>query len=539
MRNLRLLFFSLFFFICTTTSFAQGDSVFVDLSSAHSTVYSHLYFLQPESYEPQKAARVFQSENPEEAKELAIMLKQYLDATGLYVDLDVIPKEANYRDSLTGKQRYALFSAVPEIYLEKQGVSWYYSKQTAFALPKLHNSVMSVGSKFLMNLMPSLSYSRILGIEFWQWLGIVILFIITGLLHALLTWLVQFVLRQLNKRVSNHSTSIEGSYGVAKALSLMLLSVLLIKVVPTLQLPIGLSKYVFLLLKVLTPIYGTIAAYRAVNIVNYYLERRAEKTDTSLDDQLVPLIRKLLRVVVVVVGILFILSAFEFNITALLAGISIGGLAIALAAQDTLKNLFGSLMIFIDRPFQIGDAIEAPDISGSVEEIGFRSSRVRTFENSLVSVPNGRLADMTINNRGMRRYRRFKMMISLTYDTPPELIEKFVEGLREMVAHHPSTRKDSYEIHFNNMGATSLDILFYAFFEVAGWTDELRGRHEILIAILKLAEQLGVRFAFPTQTLQIEEFPEKKSLVPEYNTEETALSQKLEEFMSEYRQKFR
>ncbi len=539
MRNLRLLFFSLFFFICTTTSFAQGDSVFVDLSSAHSTVYSHLYFLQPESYEPQKAARVFQSENPEEAKELAIMLKQYLDATGLYVDLDVIPKEANYRDSLTGKQRYALFSAVPEIYLEKQGVSWYYSKQTAFALPKLHNSVMSVGSKFLMNLMPSLSYSRILGLEFWQWLGIVILFIITGLLHALLTWLVQFVLRQLNKRVSNHSTSIEGSHGVAKALSLMLLSVLLIKVVPTLQLPIGLSKYVFLLLKVLTPIYGTIAAYRAVNIVNYYLERRAEKTDTSLDDQLVPLIRKLLRVVVVVVGILFILSAFEFNITALLAGISIGGLAIALAAQDTLKNLFGSLMIFIDRPFQIGDAIEAPDISGSVEEIGFRSSRVRTFENSLVSVPNGRLADMTINNRGMRRYRRFKMMISLTYDTPPELIEKFVEGLREMVAHHPSTRKDSYEIHFNNMGATSLDILFYAFFEVAGWTDELRGRHEILIAILKLAEQLGVRFAFPTQTLQIEEFPEKKSLVPEYNTEETALSQKLEEFMSEYRQKFR
>jgi MscS family membrane protein len=169
---------------------------------------------------------------------------------------------------------------------------------------------------------------------------------------------------------------------------------------------------------------------------------------------------------VVAIGLLYVLQSLNFDITTLLAGISIGGIALALAAQDTLKNFFGSLMIFIDKPFQIGDWINFNEVDGTVEEVGFRSTRVRTFANSLVYVPNGKLADSTIDNFGLRQYRRFSTTISLTYDTPTALIRQFVDGLNEIVANHPDTRKDFWEVKLNTMGSHSLNIMFYIFFAV-------------------------------------------------------------------------
>jgi MscS family membrane protein len=219
----------------------------------------------------------------------------------------------------------------------------------------------------------------------------------------------------------------------------------------------------------------------------------------------------------VVIGGLFILQNLNVNITALLAGISIGGLAIALAAQDTLKNFFGSLMIFIDKPFSVGHWITSGDLDGTVEEVGFRSTRIRTFRNSLTYVPNGKLADSTIDNHGLRQYRRFFMHISITYDTPPDLIEVFVEGLRKIVDRHPNTRKDFYIVEFNDMGDFALKIMFYIFFAVPTWPEELRARHEVLVEIVRLAEKIGIRFAFPTQTLHMENFPGQHSLTPQYD----------------------
>ncbi|MDH5610267.1 MAG: mechanosensitive ion channel family protein, partial [Cyclobacteriaceae bacterium] len=198
----------------------------------------------------------------------------------------------------------------------------------------------------------------------------------------------------------------------------------------------------------------------------------------------------------------------------LLTGLSIGGLAFALAAQDTIKNFFGSLMIFIDKPFQIGDWITSGDIDGTVEEVGFRSSRVRTFRNSVMYVPNGKMADSLIDNHGLRQYRRFFTQIAITYDTPPELIDGFVEGLRKIVLSHPDTRKDYYNVFLNDLGPSSLNIMFYIFFEVPDWTAELKARHEVLLEIIRFAKQLGVHFAFPTQTLHVENFPGQPSLSP-------------------------
>ena len=252
------------------------------------------------------------------------------------------------------------------------------------------------------------------------------------------------------------------------------------------------------------------------------MDRLSDKTDNTLDDQLVPLVRKALRSFVVIIGALFILDNLDFNVTAFLAGLSIGGLAFALAAQDTIKNFFGSLMIFIDKPFQIGDWVTSGEIDGTVEEVGFRSTRIRTFRNSVTYVPNGKLADAVVDNHGLRQYRRFSTKLALTYDTPPHLVELFVEGLRKIVEQHPDTRKDYYEVHLNDLGAHSLDVMFYIFFAVPSWSEELKAKHEILLKVMKLADTLGVRFAFPTQTLHMESFPGHAGLMPGYgrSTEE-------------------
>ena len=211
------------------------------------------------------------------------------------------------------------------------------------------------------------------------------------------------------------------------------------------------------------------------------------------------------------------MSVLGVEITPLLAGASVGGLALALAAQDTLKNFFGSITIYTDSPFEIGDWIVFDGGEGVVEEIRVRSTRIRTFHNSVISVPNGILADLKIDNMGRRRFRRFRSQIGLTYDTPPDLIDAYITGLREIVKEHPKTKNDPYEIHLNEFGTSSLNILVYIFFEVENWSQELKARQEFMLEAIRLAKELNVRFAFPTSTLHIEEMPGEQSLTPSYS----------------------
>jgi MscS family membrane protein len=307
---------------------------------------------------------------------------------------------------------------------------------------------------------------------------------------------------------------------------------MLIIFVPVLQLPITVNHYLIMILRALVPLFGTIMAYKLVDILGEYMMKIALKTESTMDDQIVPILKRVIKIFVMIIGFLLILNQLHFNITALLAGISIGGLAFALAAQDTIKNFFGSLMILFDRPFQIGDWITAGDIDGTVEEVGFRSTRVRTFRNSLITVPNGKLADMPVDNHGLRQYRRFYTTITVTYDTPVHLIEAFVQGLKNIVEEHPNTRKDFYNIYFNNMSAYSLDIMFYVFLAVPTWGEELKHKEELLISIMKLAKNLGIQFAFPTQTLHMENFPGQPSLSPQYDDKEAILNKPKSNFQS-------
>jgi MscS family membrane protein len=230
-------------------------------------------------------------------------------------------------------------------------------------------------------------------------------------------------------------------------------------------------------------------------------------TDTKVDDILVPMVSRALKIVTIAFGLLFVAQNLNIDITSLLAGLGLGGLAFALAAKDTVANLFGSLTVLIDRPFQIGDWVVIGSHEGTVEEIGFRSTRIRTFYNSKITVPNSNLVNVPVDNLGARRFRRVKCMISIEYDTLPEKIEAFCEGIRELIRRHPYTRKDYYMVYFNEFADSSLNILLYAFHITPDWATELRERHRLFVDIVRLAKQLEIGFAFPTRTLHVASVP--------------------------------
>lgn len=528
-------FFGLLLF-CTFVSFGQDDEdPIVDLSSPRGAVITHLANLQPESFNDSLAALPFNTERRsfKTARQSAIQLKRVLDGQGIYIYVDEIPKSTNYYDSTAQKHKYVLTSEFPKIFLLRaENKQWYFSDSSIDEIERLYQKTFRFGSGALLNLLPKLGTSKVLGLYTFQYIAIFILALLSAIIYKIFNFITRKVLRRLLMKSGYGKESTEEYlFLISKPTSIFIILLLLILFVPALQLPPSYSKYVMLMLRVLVPLTGTIIAYRLINVVSAYLIRIAQRTESTLDDQLVPLLRKTLKTFVVIIGTLFILENLDIPILPLLTGLSIGGLAVALAAQDTLKNFFGSVMIFVDKPFQVGDWITTNNVDGTVEEVGFRSSRIRTFRNSLIYIPNGTLADNAIDNHGLRIYRRFFTQIAITYDTPPGLIEIFVEGLRSIVDRHPHTVKDNYHIYLNEMGASSLNVMFYIFFKVPDWGSELKARHEVLLSIINLASELGINFAFPTQTLHVENLPGKPSLSPSYISKEEAKT-KLEAYLS-------
>ncbi len=253
--------------------------------------------------------------------------------------------------------------------------------------------------------------------------------------------------------------------------------------------------------------------FNLVGIVDIVLRRMIAKTDSSLDEQVVPLIRKSLRIFLVVVGVLFVVdSVFHQDIGAWLAGLGIAGLAVSLAAQDSLKNLFGSITILFDRPFQVGERIVYAGYDGVIEEIGFRSTKVRTLTGHLVTIPNSRIVNDPVENIGRRPFIRRMMDVTITYDTPREKIEQAVqilqdildeEGIREPI--HPAIDDNEYppRVYFKDYSADSLDLQVIYWFSPPAYWDYMDHAQRLNLRIFEEFEKAGIEFAFPTQTLYL------------------------------------
>jgi len=223
---------------------------------------------------------------------------------------------------------------------------------------------------------------------------------------------------------------------------------------------------------------------------------------TSIAAMGFPVMSLVLKILVAVGGLAAVLRLFGFDVGTVLAGLGIGGLAVALAAQDTLKNFFGSLMLIADRTFRVGDLVKIGANDGVVESVGLRSTRIRAPDDSLLTIPNSDLTTLHVTNFGARRYRRFRTQLNIAYGTSPEALIKFREGILEQIRNHPEVRQEKYEVAVNDLGSSGIQFLIQVFFEVPDGHAELLARDSLILDILRLAERLGIAFDTPTLLLE-------------------------------------
>ena len=257
-----------------------------------------------------------------------------------------------------------------------------------------------------------------------------------------------------------------------------------------------------ILVNVLSTLAIVLFVYRLIELMVFELTLYAARDDNLLDQSFVQMMRMIAKIVVIVVGVIYLLRAFSGKpLSALLAGLGIGGLAVALAAQDTLKNFFGSLMIMLDKPFSIGQRVTFGGYDGTVEEIGFRSTRMRTLTGHVVTVPNEKIATNSVENIARRPSIRRLTNITITYDTPLDKIQKAVEIIREILDNHEGMDADfPARVYFNEFNADSLNILMvYWYFPPDYWA-YLEFSQRVNMEIMQRFEKEGIEFAFPTTT---------------------------------------
>lgn len=429
-------------------------------------------------------------------------IKEVYDGRALYVDVPSMSTEPGYLDPVTGLARVVVHPGLPDVVVERQlDGQWKWTRSSVELVEELHAQSFA---RQLERRVPKAFVGEVLGVKLWQYLAIA-MSLVLGLLARRV---IHFVAtRRLAVLERGEKVRWVGSLvtTIASPGATLVVAGTLRLTYPQLGLPIGASLVMAFAVRTIVVLTFVWIGYRLVDVFGEWLASKASRTDSKLDDQLVPLLRKSLKIVVVILGTLMVLQNLDVDVGSLLAGLGIGGLAFALAAKDTIANFFGSVMIFVDKPFQIGDWVAVDGCEGIVEEVGFRTTRIRAFDNALIALPNMKFTEQKIVNFGARRYRRHFTTLNLTYDTTPEQMQAFVEGVRGIVLAHPKTRKDAFEIHMSGFGAHSLDVMLYYFFDVTTWSAELEGKHDVMLSIMRLAKDLGVSFAFPTRTLHMVE----------------------------------
>jgi MscS family membrane protein len=264
---------------------------------------------------------------------------------------------------------------------------------------------------------------------------------------------------------------------------------------------------VFTGLEVLLVVAVALLAYYLVEVPSSWLTRQTEKTESKFDDMLVPIVRKSLRVTVVLFAVVSIAQSLSDKpISALIAGLGLGGLAFALAAQDTIKNLFGSLVIFSDKPFGLGDRINYDGHDGTIEEVGLRSTRLRRLDGHQVTIPNGELANKSIHNIAKRPFIRRIFTIGVTYGTSPEKVKEAKAILESILKDHEGLDPKGEllpRVYFSDFSASSLDFKCMYWYHPPAYWDYMDFSERVNIEILQRFNEAGIEFAFPTQTIHL------------------------------------
>lgn len=262
--------------------------------------------------------------------------------------------------------------------------------------------------------------------------------------------------------------------------------------------------YLNILLKLLLTIGVTRILIKVTEYVGERWMEKAAESESKLDDQLVPFAIDGIKVLLVIFAFMFVLGAiFKANVTALVGGLGIGGLAVALAAQESLANLLGSFTIFLDKPFTVGDIVDFNGIVGTIEKVGFRSTRIRTLDKSYVTVPNKALVGAPLNNITESTHRRARFFIGLTYDTQPDVMKNIIAEIHDVLLRHENTN-DSPVVRFFEYADSSLNILITYLVNSNDYDLYVKVREEINFKIYEIVQRNGSSFAFPTRVVRIE-----------------------------------
>lgn len=243
---------------------------------------------------------------------------------------------------------------------------------------------------------------------------------------------------------------------------------------------------------------------RAIEYFGLVLAYRASLTESKTDNMLVPFIKESLKIVAVILALFFLLgSIYNLNIAALLGGAGIAGLAVALAAQETLGNLLGSFTIFLDKPFVVGDMIKVGTTQGRVENIGFRSTRIRTLERSYVTIPNKKMIDSELDNLTERMLYRSRLLVDFRYDSKSSNLKKFMDEIKTFLISKAEI-DDGLAVRLHEMTPSSLQVVVLFFVKTNEWDDHIIIKEEVIFKIMELAENNNLSFAFPSTSVYME-----------------------------------
>jgi MscS family membrane protein len=475
--------------------------------SPRGTVKGYLAACREGDYE--KAAnyldlRRIAGDGPSLARQLRIILSRTL-----WVDVETLSLEhagrsndglPPYRDRLGSIDTKAgkvdiLLQRVPR----EDGVTiWMIAGVTVAQVPDLYKEF---GYGVLERFLPKIFFElQFLDIALWQWNGLLVLV----LLAAIASWfLTVFVMRLLGTVVAFTKTTIDDKLRVEAAGPIRLaIAVLLFRLglVP-LGLGVKATEFISSLLSALFIVAVAWLLLRVTDVLSSVVEARLVERGEVGAIGLVPPGRKFVKAIVVIFAFVAILSNFGFNVTALVAGLGVGGIAVALAAQKTIENLFGGIMLYADRPVRVGDFCRFGDKMGTVEEIGIRSTRIRTLDHTVITIPNAMFSNMEIDNITARERIRLLAVVTVRYETTPDQLRYILVEIRKLLYSHERIIPDTPRVRFINFGAFSLDIEVLAYSNTTDWAEFLGIREDIFLRIMDIIEASGTGFAFPSQTL--------------------------------------
>jgi MscS family membrane protein len=433
-------------------------------------------------------------------------LQDTLDAVGVVVRPADIPDDPAHIDARTFRAVFVLSPQAPRIRLQRNDRGeWRLPQDAVQDAFDIHDDVVGIDLQRLTRDLPAVWHRSFFGVTAWQAVGLLtvlgIAFCLRFLLGAIATQRLVVFARNLKWELS-----LEELRAGSRPLGWLVACAAVWALLPTLALPARWTSRLLAVDRVIAAYCVVWLAMRAVDLITKHLEGKAKLSSSRMDDHLVPLTRRIAKMMLVVLGFVLALQSFGIDVGSLVAGLGIGGLAVALAAKDTIGNFFGSIAIFLDRPFQIGDWVATTNgaVEGTVESVGFRSTQIRTIADTVVTVPNAKMADAEINNFGARRHRRIRLNVSVTRDATDDQLAAFTKALHAHLVAQPHVKSSDVEVVAHELTDTAIIVLVHCYVDAQTWSDELRQRHGVILEIVRLAHDGGLRLAGAARAITID-----------------------------------